>query len=79
MWVSKLNSILFVDIKKKKIFILNVKTNKKKILKVDKEIGFISHIKNNIFLLGLKSELRVVDIKKKENFFFYKYWIRKKK
>ena len=68
MWVSKLNSILFVDIKKKKIFILNVKTNKKKILRVDKEIGFISHIKNNIFLLGLKSELRAIDIKKKKIF-----------
>ena len=69
MWIPKLNSIFFVDIKKKKIFILNVKTNKKKILKVDKEIGFISHIKNNIFLLGLKSELRVVDLKKKKIFF----------
>jgi len=30
LWVSKLNSIFFVDIKKKKILILNIKTNKKK-------------------------------------------------
>ena len=63
LWVPFLNSIFFVDIKKKKILILDTKTNKKKILKVDKEIGFISHIKRNIFILGLKSELRIVDLK----------------
>ena len=63
LWVPTLNSIFFVDIKKKKILILNTKTNKKKILRVDKEIGFISHIKRNIFILGLKSELRIVDLK----------------
>ena len=63
LWVPTLNSIFFVDIKKKKILILNTKTNKKKILSVDKEIGFISHIKRNIFILGLKSELRIVDLK----------------
>ena len=63
LWVPFLNSIFFVDIKKKKILILNTKTNKKKILSVDKEIGFISHIKRNIFILGLKSELRIVDLK----------------
>ena len=63
LWVPFLNSIFFVDIKKKKILILDTKTNKKKILKVDKEIGFISHVKRNIFILGLKSELRIVDLK----------------
>jgi len=62
LWVPTLNSIFFVDIKKKKIFILNIKTKSKKILKVNKEIGFISHIKKNIFILGLKSELRIVDL-----------------
>ena len=61
--MPKLNSIFLVDIKKKKILILNTKTNKKKIIKVDKEIGFISHIKRNIFILGLKSELRIVNLK----------------
>ena len=40
LWVKEHNSIYFVDIKKKKIFILNNKTNKKKIIKVNKEIGF---------------------------------------
>jgi len=30
LWVKKLNSLFFVDIKKKKILILNLKTNKKK-------------------------------------------------
>ena len=44
MGAIQLNSIFFVDIKKKKILILNTKTNKKKIFKVDKEIGFISHM-----------------------------------
>ena len=63
LWVSKLNSIFFVDIKKKKILILNIKTNKKKILKVNKEIGFISHVKENVFILGLKSEIRIVNLK----------------
>ena len=63
VWIKELNSVFFVDIKKKKIFILNIKTNKKKILKVDKEIGFVVHIKNNIFILGLKSELRIINLK----------------
>ena len=69
LWIPILNSILFVDIKKKKIFILNIKTKKKKIFKVNKEIGFLSHIKKSIFLLGLKSELRIVNLKNKEIIF----------
>jgi len=63
VWVPRLNSIFCVDIKKKKILILNIATNKKKVLNVNKEIGFISHIKRNIFILGLKSELRIVNLK----------------
>jgi len=63
LWVKSLNSIFFVDIKKKKIFILNIKNHKKKIIKVNKEIGFLSHVKKNIFILGLKGELRIVDLK----------------
>ena len=63
LWVKKLNSLFFVDIKKKKILILNYKTNKKKILKLNKEIGFIAQIKKNIFILGLKSELRIINLK----------------
>ena len=62
LWVPKLNSIFFVDIKKKKLLILNIKTNKKKILKVNKEIGFISHVKENVFILGLKSEIRIIKL-----------------
>ena len=68
LWMSHVNSIFFVDIKKKKILILNTKTNKKRILKVNKEIGFIAHIKKNIFILGLKSELRIVDLKNNKIF-----------
>ena len=63
LWVSKLNSLFFVDIKKKRIQILNIKTNKKKILNVDKEIGFILQIKKNTFILGLKSEIRIVNLR----------------
>ena len=63
LWVSDLNSIFFVDIKKKKIFWLNTKLNKKKIITINKEIGFLSHIKNNVFILGLKSELRICNLK----------------
>jgi len=63
LWVPSQNSIFFVDIKKKKILKYNIKTKVKKIINVDKEIGFLSHIKKNIFLLGLKSELRIVDLK----------------
>ena len=66
LWVPSKNSIFFVDIKKKKILIFNLKTSKKKIIKLDKEIGFLSHIKKNIFILGLKSELRVVNLKTKK-------------
>ena len=66
VWVKKLNSILFVDIKRKKIFILNTENHKKKIIKVNKEIGFLSHIKKNIFVLGLKGELRIFDLQKKK-------------
>ena len=62
LWVKNLNSIFFLDIKKKKILILNIKTKRKKILKVDKEIGFISYIKSNFFVLGLQSEIRIVNI-----------------
>ncbi len=66
LWVPSQNSIYFVDIKKKNILNLNIKTKKKKIIKVDKEIGFLSHVKKNIFILGLKSELRVVNLKTKK-------------
>ena len=58
----------FLWILKKKILFLNTKTEKKKVLKVDKEIGFVSHIKRNIFILGLKSELRIVDLKNNKIF-----------
>ena len=66
LWVPSQNSIYFVDIKKKNIFILNTKSKKKKIIKVNKEIGFLSHIKKNVFVLGLKSELRFVNLKSKK-------------
>tara|TARA_B110000046_G_scaffold95789_1_gene103465 strand:- start:362 stop:1243 length:882 start_codon:yes stop_codon:yes gene_type:complete len=66
LWVSSQNSIYFVDIKKKNILILNIKSNKKTIIKIDKEIGFLAHIKKDIFILGLKSELRIFNIKSRK-------------
>ena len=63
LWVKEHNSIYFVDIKKKRIFILNIQNNKKKIIKINKEIGFLSHIKKNIFILGLQGELRIQNLK----------------
>ena len=66
LWVKEHNSIYFVDIKNKKIFKLNIKNKKKDIIKVDKEIGFLVHIKNNIFILGLQGELRIVNLESKK-------------
>jgi len=66
LWVKEHNSIYFVDIKKKIICILNIKNNKKKILKVNKEIGFLAHIKGNVFILGLQGELRIQNLKTKK-------------
>ena len=68
LWVKDHNSIYFVDIKKKSFFSLNIKNNKKKKYKVNKEIGFIAHIKGNIFILGLQGELRIQNIKTKKIF-----------
>tara|TARA_B100001750_G_scaffold229838_1_gene225690 strand:+ start:177 stop:1076 length:900 start_codon:yes stop_codon:yes gene_type:complete len=66
LWVKEHNSIYFVDIKKKKIFILNNKTKRKKNIKVNKEIGFLAHIKKNTFILGLQGELRILNFKTKK-------------
>ena len=68
LWVGEHNSIYFVDIKKKKIFSFNIKNKKKKIFKVNKEIGFIAHIKDHIFILGLQGELRIQNLKSKKIF-----------
>lgn len=66
LWVKDHNSIYFVDIKKKKICSLNIKSKKKKIFKVNKEVGFIAHIKDHIFILGLQGELRIQNLKSKK-------------
>ena len=66
LWVKEHNSIYFVDIKKKKICSLNIKNKKKKIFKVNKEVGFIAHIKDHIFILGLQGELRIQNLKSKK-------------
>ena len=66
LWVKEHNSIYFVDIKKKIFFSLNIKNNKKKKYKVNKEIGFLAHVKGNIFILGLQGELRIQNIETKK-------------
>ncbi len=66
LWVKEHNSIYFVDIKKKKICMLNIKNNKKKQIKVNKEVGFLAHVKKNIFILGLQGEIRIQNLKSKK-------------
>ena len=66
IWVKKLSSIFFVDIKRKKFFQYNIKNKKKNIFKVDKEIGFIAHRKNFELILGLKNEIRTINLKTKK-------------
>ena len=66
LWVKEHDSIYFVDIKKKRIHILNNKNKKRKIVKVNKEIGFLAHIKKNVFILGLQGELRIINLKTKK-------------
>ena len=66
LWVKEHNSIYFTDIKKRKIYSLNIKTKKKNIYKVNKEIGFLAHIKSYIFVLGLQGELRIQNLKSKK-------------
>ena len=66
LWVKEHNSIYFVDIKKKKFFSLDIKKNKKKTFSVNKEIGFLVHVKGHVFVLGLQGELRIENIKTKK-------------
>ena len=66
LWVKEHNSIYFVDIKKKRIHILNIKNKKKKTINLNKQIGFLAHIKKNLFILGLERELRIIDLKTKK-------------
>ena len=66
LWVNEHNSIYFTDIKKKKIYSLNIKNKKRRIYRVNKEIGFISHIKDYVFILGLQGELRIQNLKSKK-------------
>ncbi len=66
LWVKEHNSIYFVDIKKRRIYVLNINNKKKKIIKLNKQIGFLAHIKKNLFILGLERELRIVNLKSKK-------------
>ena len=66
LWVKEQNSVYFTDIKKKKIYSLNINSKKKTIYKVNKEIGFLAHIKGYIFVLGLQGEIRIQNLKSKK-------------
>ena len=66
LWVKEHNSIYFTDIKKRKIYSFNIRTKKKNIYNVNKEIGFLAHIKGYIFILGLQGELRIQNLKSKK-------------
>ena len=66
LWVKEHNSVYFVDIKKKRIHVLNIKNKKRKIINLNKQIGFLAHIKKNLFILGLERELRIINLKTKK-------------
>jgi len=67
LWVKEHNSIYFVDIKKKRIHVLNIKNKKKRIIQLNRQIGFLTHIKKNLFILGLERELRIINLKTKRH------------
>ena len=66
IYISQKNLICFVDIKKKKILFINIINKKKKIINIDKEIGFIYYISDSKFIIGLKGELRIINLKTKK-------------
>ena len=66
LWVKEHNSIYFTDIKKRKIYSFNILTKKKNYYNVNKEIGFLAHIKGYFFILGLQGELRIQNLKSKK-------------
>ena len=66
LWVKEHNSIYFTDIKKRKIYSFNTVNKKKNIYNVNKEIGFLSHIRDYIFILGLQGELRIQNLRSKK-------------
>ena len=66
LWVKENNSVYFVDIKKKRIHVLNIKNKKRKTINLNKQIGFLVHRKKNLFILGLERELRIIDLKTKK-------------
>jgi len=66
LWVKENNSVYFVDIKKKRIHVLNIKNKRRKTINLNKQIGFLAHIKKNLFILGLERELRIIDLKTKK-------------
>ncbi len=66
LWVKEHNSIYFTDIKKRKIYSFNTLTKKKNVYNVNKEIGFLAHVKGYFFILGLQGELRIQNLKSKK-------------
>ena len=66
IWVKEHNSVYFTDIKKKIIFKYNLDSKKKIKYRFNKQIGFISYIKKDLFLLGMERELRIVNLSKKK-------------
>lgn len=66
LWVKEHNAIYFVDIKKNKIYVFNIKNKKTKSIKINKQIGFLAHIDKYEFILGLQDELRIIDLRSKK-------------
>ena len=58
LWVKEKNSIYFVDIKKKLILKYHLTKKQKKIYKINKEIGFLSHIKKKYIYFRFKRRIK---------------------
>lgn len=57
IWVKKMNSFLWADVYKKKIYFYNVTSKIISNIKLNKKVCFIKHYYNNYFVLGLQNEL----------------------
>ena len=66
IWVSSKNSIFWVDVYGKKILQYHLGKKKTFIYKVKEIIGFICHVFNSQFIIGLRSGVYFYDIEKKK-------------
>ena len=51
LWVKENDSVYFVDIKKKRIHVLNIKNKRRKTINLNKQIGFFSSYKKKFIYI----------------------------